>query len=244
MPTIYGLIPARAGSQRIKDKNMQTLKDYPLFFWTAKAAVKSGIFDKVILSTDNKDLIDYTWISDDTIQKICSEIEYHHRKPEHATSNSPDIDWIRDYFENETKHPDYFMILRPTNPFRTAQTIIRAWEQIKQDEYADSLRAVSKVKQHPGKMWTVQENKLIPLMNWPEIEGQPSYNLPTQLLPEVYVQNACIEIGEVRNALFRGTVSGEKIIPFYTHGLEGFDINTQEDLLLARYYVEKGIVKL
>jgi CMP-N,N'-diacetyllegionaminic acid synthase len=236
MPTIYGLIPARAGSQRIKDKNIQDLNGKPLFWWTVKAAVDSGIFKKVIVSSDI-----------DEMEIFCNStrhIYFDHRKPEHATSNSPDIDWIRDYFENRTEHPDYFMILRPTNPFRTAQTIIRAWEQIKQDEYADSLRAVSKVKQHPGKMWTVQDNKLIPLMNWPEIEGQPSYNLPTQLLPEVYVQNACIEIGEVRNALFRGTVSGEKIIPFYTHGLEGFDINTQEDLLLARYYVEKGIVKL
>jgi len=229
--TIDALIPARGGSKRVPGKNMKLLAGQPLIEWTIGAAHRAGIFRKIIISTDRAETILYCDARFGTCERIL-------RKPEHATDTSPDVEWIKDYLEHEENKPDYFMILRPTSPFRTAETIIRAWELWQRSGDADSLRAVSPVRQHPGKMWRVNGDRMTPLMNYPDIDGHSSFNLPTQVLPEVYVQNASLEIGQTRNVMTRNTVSGWKIVPFHTHDLEGFDINTMDDWYLAERYME------
>lgn len=230
---IDALIPARGGSKRIPYKNMRALAEHPLIYWTIKAAKESGIFNDVVVSTDDAMTKEYC-------ASLCSVID---RPKEYAIDTSPDVDWIKHYMQNFA-HADFFMILRPTSPFRTAQSIQRAWRCFAHDGYADSLRAVVPVKQHPGKMWTLCNNRITPLMNYPRINGQPSYNLPTQLLPEVYIQSACIEIGHENNILARNTVSGRSIMPFFMDDLESFDLNTLEDWILAEHYIKEGIVKL
>lgn len=234
-PTIEALIPARGGSKRVPGKNMKQLAGQPLIFWTIRAAVDSGIFQNIIVSTDSPETKTYC---------LSKPVSIHNRLPLHAGDNSPDVEWIKDYLGKCSPPPMFFVILRPTSPFRTAATILRAWEAFKHEKYASSLRAVSRVKQHPGKMWTVKGNEMVPLMNYPEINGHCSYNLPTQMLPDIYIQNASLEIGESRNVLFRNTVSGSRVMPFFTHGLEGFDINTHSDFVLAEHVVKEGYVKL
>ena len=51
---IIALIPARSGSERIKNKNIKTLNNIPLIAYTIKSAINSKIFDKIIVSTDSK----------------------------------------------------------------------------------------------------------------------------------------------------------------------------------------------
>ena len=48
------IIPARAGSKRIKNKNIKSFFGKPLIFYSIKLALKSKLFDKVIVSTDSK----------------------------------------------------------------------------------------------------------------------------------------------------------------------------------------------
>ena len=50
------IIPARAGSKRIKNKNLKELSGKPLVSWSIECALSSGIFDKIILSTDSEDI--------------------------------------------------------------------------------------------------------------------------------------------------------------------------------------------
>jgi CMP-N,N'-diacetyllegionaminic acid synthase len=221
--TIDALIPARKGSTRVKGKNMRLLNGQPLIKYTIDAALKAGIFRRIVVSTDCFETKLY-----------CKQfVEVIERPAEFATNTSLDVEWINHYLDSCEKKPDYFMILRPTSPFRTAETIIRAWELWQRSGEADSLRAISPVTQHPGKMWRVHGDRMTPLMNYPPVDGHDSFNLPTQVLPEVYVQNASLEIGQTRHVITRNTVSGWKIVPFFTHNMEGFDINTMDDWYLA-----------
>ncbi|MBR7128467.1 MAG: NTP transferase domain-containing protein, partial [Lentisphaeria bacterium] len=48
------IIPARSGSVRVKDKNIYPFKGKPLMAWTIESAVKSGMFDRIIVSTDSE----------------------------------------------------------------------------------------------------------------------------------------------------------------------------------------------
>ena len=52
-PTIVGLIPARAGSKRIKDKNVRLLQGHPVLGYTISSAQSSGVFDALMVSTDS-----------------------------------------------------------------------------------------------------------------------------------------------------------------------------------------------
>ena len=47
------IIPARSGSKRIKNKNIKLFNGHPIISWSIKEAIKSKIFDKVIVSTDS-----------------------------------------------------------------------------------------------------------------------------------------------------------------------------------------------
>ena len=53
------IIPARAGSKRIKNKNMKLFFGKPLIYYSIKAALDSKIFDKIHISSDSKKIINY-----------------------------------------------------------------------------------------------------------------------------------------------------------------------------------------
>ena len=70
------VIPARAGSPRLKNKNIYPLGGKPLIRWTTEAVIKSGVFDKVIVSTDSDAI--FSAVSDLPVVR-------HNRPDEHAT---------------------------------------------------------------------------------------------------------------------------------------------------------------
>lgn len=239
MVKIDAFIPARGGSSRIPRKNIAMLSGHPLIAYTIAAAKQAGIFRGIYVSTDDADIggVALKYKADEVILR-----------PGHmAKDGSADIEWLRHAIGELSEHAEYFAILRPTSPFRRPETIRRAWEKMKMNPYADSLRAVRPCKEHPGKMWVHDEEAgvIMPLVNYArDKNGQASYNLPYQNLPDIYVQSAALEIGHIRNPLIRGDVSGAKIIPFFMDLYEDCDINYPFDLEMARWMVEKGIVRL
>ena len=234
MPSVVALIPARSGSKRVADKNARVLGGHPLMAYTIEAAQASGVFDTVVCSTDTGRL---------------ARIAYHYgaeipflRPAEFASSTSPDIEWVEDTLKRlkaEGRSYDCFSILRPTSPFRTAETIKRAWGEFLAEEGVDSLRAVEKVTQHPGKMWVVRGKRMLPLM--PLVpEAQPWHSSQMAALPEVFVQNASLEIAWSRVVFDGHTIAGVSVMPFFTDEAEGFDINNQYDWDHAEALVAQG----
>ena len=68
--------------------------------------------------------------------------------------------------------------------------------------------------------------------------------MPTQTLPTVYVQNASLEMAWSYVVPAFGTISGTKVLPFFTEGYEGFDVNTEDDWREATRLVRDGLVAL
>ncbi|TVQ49073.1 MAG: acylneuraminate cytidylyltransferase family protein [Gloeocapsa sp. DLM2.Bin57] len=242
-PSIIALIPARAGSKRVPGKNIRPLAGHPLIAYTIAAALKSGIFERVIVSTDSE-----------VISKIAQDYGGEVpclRSSVFAMDNSPDIDWIREILTKLKKQGevyDCYSILRPTSPFRQYTTIQRAWEVFLRQKDIDSLRAVEKCQQHPGKMWVRQGDLIEPLLtgNEPSLASQsinlttPWHSSPYQALPEVYSQNASLEIAWCRVVWETDSIAGTKIVPFFTEGFEGLDINDAKDWWYAEYLLQQG----
>ena len=141
------------------------------------------------------------------------------------------------------RHYEVFSILRPTSPFRLPETIQRAWTEFENEPLADSLRAIEKCKQHPGKMWVVQGKRMLPLMPFSNKEV-PWHSSQYSALPLIYAQNASLEIAWTRVPLENSSIAGHTIIPFMTEDFEGFDINQPEDWNLAEYYLTNEIAKV
>lgn len=235
---VVALIPARAGSKRVPGKNIRPLAGHPLMAYTIAAARQSGIFTDVIVSTDSAE---YAAIA----ARYGAEIPFL-RPAEMAGELSPDIEWV-DYtlrrLADEGRTYDAFSILRPTSPFRQPKTIRRAWAEFLAGQPADSLRAVEKCKQHPGKMWVIRNGRLLPLLPFGPAE-QPWHSTPYQALPEIYVQNASLEIAWSRVVFATRTIAGVTILPFLTTGYEGLDINDEKDWWYAEHLLALGQAQL
>lgn len=231
-------IPARSGSKRVPNKNIKPLGAHPMLAYTVRAAIDSGVFDAVICATDSEQYADVA-------RHYGAEVPFL-RAAEISGDKSPDIEWVvwmLNSLKQQGRDYEIFSILRPTSPFRLPETIRRAWDMFGQDHSADSLRAIEKCKQHPGKMWVIRGKRMLPVM--PFTNGAtPWHSSQYTALPEIYAQDASLEIAWSRIALEQNSIAGEAIIPFISHGLEGFDINEPEDWLLAEHYLAKGEARL
>ena len=237
-PSIIALIPARSGSKRVRDKNIRPLAGHSLIAYTIAAALQSEIFDAVVVSTDSERYAD--------IARYYGAKAPFLRPAEFAGDLSPDIEWLEytlKRLRDEGQVYDCFSILRPTSPFRQAETIQRAWQEFLAEEGVDSLRAVEKCRQHPGKMWVVRGKRMLPLLPLSPPE-QPWHSSQYQSLPEVYVQNASLEIAWTRVVFEERTIAGNVLMPFFTTGYEGFDVNQPYDWQLAEELVRTGQARL
>ena len=227
--------------------------------YTIAPALDSGVFESVIVSTDSEEIADIA-------RHYSAEVPFL-RPPQFAGDTSPDIEWLEHALaelKRRGRSWDCFSLLRPTSPFRTAATIRRAWARFIGQSGVDSLRAVEKCAQHPGKMWVINGDRMSPLLPGgpvsPKLQGreaglvapklqssaggQPWHSTPYQALPPVYVQNASLEIAWTRVVFERRTIAGDVLVPFLTDGYEGFDINDRHDWMVAERLLADGDVKL
>ncbi len=235
------LVPARSGSLRVPGKNLLPLAGHSLLAYAIAGAQESGLFDTVIVSTDDAATAEMATRYGAEVPGL--------RPVELAGPTSPDIEWVlhvRDVLAATGRDFDAFAILRPTSPFRTAATICRAWDTLLAlGDRADSVRAVERCTQHPGKMWTLgDDGTLDPLLSQP-VGETPLHSRQYQALPEVYVQNSSLEIA------WTGvldddppTISGRRVGAFLTDGWEGFSIDYPADVERAERALATGAATL
>jgi N-acylneuraminate cytidylyltransferase len=217
------LIPARGGSQRCPGKNLRRLNGHPLVAHAIAAAQQSGLFAGVYVSSEDEDTLRVASAYGATALARAADLARH---------DTPDYPWVRDVIVRLHPRPHIFAIVRPTNPFRTGATMRRAWRIFREpDATCDSVRAVQPVTEHPGKMWTWAGPgyPLRPYVDRTHPDGTPWHSSPTQALPPVYVQNAALDLAWSANVFEHGTIAGRKVAPLFTEGLEGVNIDTEED---------------
>ena len=232
-PAAVAFVPARSGSERVPQKNVRPLAGHPLLAYAIETALQSECFERVVVSTDSEEIAEVArWYGADVPFL---------RPSEYATSTSPDIEWLAYTLEQLEERYELFALVRATNPFRGPEVVRRGLEQLLATPEADSIRAVELVKQHPGKMWLVSDDgrTMLPLLDQSDLEvawhaGQ------YQALPEVYVQNSALEIAWTRVVSETGTREGEVLAPFLTTGLEGFNVDDEQDWERAERLVAAG----
>jgi CMP-N,N'-diacetyllegionaminic acid synthase len=232
-PRAIAFVPARSGSERVPQKNVRPLAGHPLLAYAIETALQSGTFQRVVVSTDSEEIAEVArWYGADVPFL---------RPAAYATSTSPDIEWLAYTLEHLDERFDLFALVRATNPFRGPDAVRRGLQQLLATPEADSLRAVELVKQHPGKMWRLAEDgrTMVPLLDQSHLQvawhaGQ------YQALPQLYIQNSALEIAWTRVVTETGTREGAVVAPFLTQGLEGFNVDDEEDWEQAERLVASG----
>lgn len=132
MLTKIAIIPARSGSKGLVNKNILMLIDRPLIAYTIEAAKKSELFEHVIVSTDS---YEYKAIAEYYGAEVVMRGE--ELSSDAATSFMVVEDVLQKY-----KDFDYFVLLQPTSPFRTAEHISEAVNLFEQTTHAKFLSSV------------------------------------------------------------------------------------------------------
>lgn len=234
------LIPARSGSKRIPRKNLIQLGGHPLIAYTITSAVATDLFDEILVSTDCKETAAVGRYYGAKVDFI--------RPKSMSKDASPDIEWVKLAINDWLRlgDDDLFTILRPTSPLRSSTSIKRAFSVF--EKYIDlhSLRGIRSVKEHPSKMWLRTDAHMIkpfrPSIN--HLSNVEAHSTPMQLLDQIYIQDASIEICRVWVARKLNSLTGSRVYGFEMPGYEGFDINYPTDVELLQHLLRKGDVNL
>lgn len=233
---IVAIIPARSGSKRVKHKNVRMVGGHPLIAYTIEHARNSGIFSEIFVCTDSQNYAEIATTYGATVPKL--------RPQEISGEHSPDIEWvtwcIKEWGLNAY---DALSILRPTSPMRDDKDIKLAWKKFNSQGQFDSIRAVTPTHIHPGKMWTINGKTITPLMPF-SLNNVPWHSCQTASLPEVFYQNASLEIAWISRILETGKISGDLTLPYFSEGYSSYDINEPIDMDFFEFLIQKEIVKL
>lgn len=153
---ILGLICARGGSKRLPGKNLKLAKGMPLIAWTIDSAKKSKYIDRLILSSDDSEIIAVAskWGCDAPFV----------RNPRLAKDDTPGIEPVLDAIERLPGY-DYVVLLQPTSPLRSVVDIDEAIEMCVNNSSPSCVSVVG-ISKKPDWFYRVSsDNAISPLSN-------------------------------------------------------------------------------
>lgn len=223
MKTI-AIIPARGGSKRIPEKNIQLLGELPLLVHSIKFAKENNeIIDEVYISTDDAE-----------IKKIALQFgtKVIDRPRSISGDFEPTVSALKHVLESIELNVENVVLLQPTNPLRPKDLLKETFQKY-QNENLESLFTVSRNHQKFGK---ITDNKFLPF-NY--VIGQRS-----QDLEPLYFENGQLYITKT-SLIMNDIIISENAFPFeVNHIFAHVDIDTPEDLDYARYLYQKNNPKV
>lgn len=242
---IDALIPARSGSKRIPNKNMQPLGGKPLLYWTIQAALENQYIDNVYVSTDSTDIQSYAIqcgaeapflrpdeLADDTALSIDAVL--------HA------LDWLH---KNKGDEPDAIALLQPTSPIRNCRHLteaIKIFIKNKNHQTPTSVVSVQRVPHNmtPEKIMTLdpisQELHYLGGKDLIEISPKRSQEAPTY-----YARNgAAIYITWTETIRNLKSVFDKRTVAYTMNREDSIDIDDISDLKYAQFRLSEMFTEL
>lgn len=225
---ILGLIPARAGSKGIKNKNIVDLGGIPLVEHTFKFVSNFKAIHKLALSTDSKKIIE-----------ICSKykkIEVPFVRPKEFSTDSANISDVSLHILEHYKKENFthLALFQPTTPFRNMDEILNAIDVFK-NRNTKSIFSVNEITYHPSRCITIKENSY-------EYILKPSTKMEgRQFLQKVYSINGSFYMCSIDFLKSNKSFMSPDSVPVVFSKETSLDIDDRYDLEQARqFYDFKG----
>lgn len=219
------IIPARSGSKGVKDKNIKMLDGKPLIAYTIEAAIGSGMFIEVCVSTDSEE---YANIA----RRYGANVPFL-RSREYSTDSASSWDVVREtldkYGRNDIKF-DSVALLQPTSPLRTSEDIINAYN-LYYDRQAKSVVSVCEAEHSP--LWINTLPQDLSLQNFMNEEARKR----RQELPAYYRVNGAIYIIDVLHLENQGFLYDAESYAYIMSQEKSVDIDTEMDFKVAELFL-------
>lgn len=214
------IITARGGSKRIPRKNINPFLGKPIILYSIEAALASGRFDEVMVSTDDEEIAEIAKSGGAKVPFLRSEATAN----DYATTADVINEVILKYKELGQSF-DAICCIYPTAPFITSDAIKTAMDSLEQSG-ADSVLPVVKFSFPPQRCVIVKEGMLEP--RWPEY-----MNCRSQDLEPFYHDCGQFYCMRTESFLAQKKVVMDKTVPFYQDEMNVQDIDTLEDWKIA-----------
>jgi len=211
------IIPARAGSKSIKNKNLRTINGKHLVNLTIDQAIQSNAFHQIHITTDIVPIL----------ESPRTGVIYHKRPDELATDDALMCDVIYDMIRSSNIPQDsYLWLLQPTSPFRTKEDFLRISKILKLKGPASLISMKDVGAAHPSRTYRIEAGYL------------KSFHISNfqnkQDLRPVYIRNGCFYVIKLLSFLEMKTFFIEPCAPYIMDDVHSVNIDSPLDLVVAR----------
>lgn len=219
------IIPARSGSKGLKDKNIIDLCGMPLIAYSIVAANNSGLFDRVVVSTDSEH---YAEIS----RSYGADVMM--RGEELSNDRATSYMVIEDVLRRSGEIYDYFVLLQPTSPLRNEKHIQEALAKFEENMMNfDFLVSMKKSEFGEDLVKIIDEDESLKYFDKDYANyRRQSYNY--------YSPNGAIFVAKPEAYLKQKHFFGAKAISYIMDDMDSVDIDNYIDYLLAKTILENG----
>lgn len=229
-PRLLAVVPARGNSRRLPGKNIKPLAGKPLIAWTIEAALASGVFVDVLVTTDSREIADAAARHGASVPWL--------RPAELATDTATSLDVlvhaVRAYQAAGDCPLDGVMLLQPTSPFRRPETIRRAVDAFRAAG-GQSVVGVSPAATHP--YWCLVLDEQGGLRPYSSDRGLA---MNSQSLPPVYAVNGVLYLVATDHLLTNRDLYTRPFWPeIIDDPVECLDIDTPFDWAIAETFSER-----
>ncbi len=221
------IIPARGGSKRLPRKNVKLLNGKPLVFYTIDSVIKSNIFDKIIFTSDDDDILKI--ISDNYSSNILDVVK---RPTKLATDTSKVIDTVLYFLDDQYEQ---IWLTLPTSPMKVSDDFIKASKLLTKDD--DSVLSYTEMEFPPTLGLVTKNNNIIE--DYDQSNPWQNGNSRSQDHPIIYRPNGALygswtlKLKENKN-YYIGQTKG-----YFMSRNRSIDIDTQFDFDLAEFMMKK-----
>lgn len=220
---LLAVIPARGGSKGVPGKNIRLVAGKPLIAWTIEEAKKSAYIDRLILTSDDEEIIA-------AAKQFGCEVPFV-RPKELAADDTPGIEPVLHAIKMIPGY-DYVVLLQPTSPLRTVEDIDGCIEQCFKKN-AKACVSVTEPDKSPYWMYFVdEEERMKPVVDIGEVVSR------RQDLPGTYVLNGAVYVAECNWLLREKSFISKETVAYIMDKTKSIDVDSELDLSICQMLLE------
>lgn len=224
-PKFIAIIPARGGSKTIPKKNIISLNNKPLIYYTIQAAKDCSLIERCYVSTDCEEIAKVAL-------NFGAEVI---KRPDSISGDFALSEDVVNHVINQTNinKESYIVLLQPTSPLRTEKHLTECIQKFLKSKRKSAI-SICLAEHHPYKMLQINGDIIEPL--------QQELFKPRQLLPEYYRINGAIYITSVKDFLVTKKLFNPPVMGYVMPQEVSIDIDTYLDLMLTEILFKQKVV--
>lgn len=220
------IIPARGGSKRLPKKNILTINDRPMISYPIRVAQESGLFDDVVVSTEDEEIAEIARSCNATVS----------RRPENLAQDSSTVVQVCAELlsRDEYQEIEIFCCIYATAIFLSQDDLLRSGEILTGEVAVDFVMGVSEYNYHPVQALREEGGYLRSM--WPEFNEAQSQSYPC-----LVVSNGTLYWARKKAFLRDLSFYGKRLKGYQIAGDHSIDIDTADDYRRAQEMAKKRL---